>query len=115
MIPAAPTPPRRRRQPDSHAKANIRRICEVAHAADAQLLLVAVPRPSITARLTGSPYDHPLYAEFARELRLPLHAGGWAAVLADASLKADEIHANAAGYRRFAEGLQATARAAGLL
>jgi lysophospholipase L1-like esterase len=104
-----------RRLPEDETRANVRRICELARAAGAQVLLVAVPRPSLAARLTRSLDDHPLYAELAGELKLPLHTGGWSAVLADPALRADEIHANAAGYRRFAEGLQASARRAGLL
>jgi lysophospholipase L1-like esterase len=104
-----------RRLPEDQARANIRRLCEATRAAGAQVLLVAVPRPSVAARLTGSLDDHDLYAALADELQLPLHAGGWAAVLADAALRADPIHANAAGYRRFAEGLRDSARAAGLL
>ena len=59
--------------------------------------------------------DHPLYAKLADELKLPLHAGGWATVLGDEKLRADQIHANAAGYRAFAEGLAATLRSTGLL
>ena len=59
--------------------------------------------------------DHPLYARLADELKLPLHANGWAMVLGDETLRADQIHANAAGYRAFAEGLAATLRNTGLL
>ena len=44
-----------------------------------------------------------------------MHAGGWARVLGDEQVKADQIHANAAGYRVFTEGLVTTLRAMGLL
>jgi acyl-CoA hydrolase len=50
----------------------------------------------------------------AAELALPLHAGGWAHVLGNEQLKSDQIHANAAGYRAFAEGLATSLRATGL-
>ena len=54
--------------------------------------------------------------DFLRRLpALPLHAGGWARVLGDEKLRSDQIHANAAGYRAFAEGLMATLRSSGLL
>jgi acyl-CoA thioesterase I len=36
-------------------------------------------------------------------------------VLGDEKLRSDQIHANAAGYRAFAEGLAATLRSTGLL
>ena len=83
-------------------------------AAPAQLLLIAVPRPTLAAAVIGRLDDHPLYAEVAQQLGVPLYEGGWAAVLADASLRSDAIHANAEGYRRFAEGLFGAARSAGL-
>jgi acyl-CoA thioesterase I len=59
--------------------------------------------------------DHPVYAQLANELKLPLHAGGWARVLGDEALKSDNIHANAAGYQVFAQGLAATLHAVGML
>jgi lysophospholipase L1-like esterase len=55
-----------------------------------------------------------MYEELAGELALPLHREGWASVLADEGLRSDRVHANAHGYRRFAEGVAATAREAGL-
>ncbi|MET4576692.1 GDSL-type esterase/lipase family protein [Ottowia thiooxydans] len=96
-------------------KDNIRLICEAATASGAQTLLVAIPQFSLLAASTGRLTDHPLYAELAEELKLPLHPNGWADVLADASLRSDQIHANAQGYRRFAEGLTAQLRGSGLL
>ena len=104
-----------RRQPEDAARRAIVRICEQVRAAGAQVLLIAVPRPTLAARFTGSLDDHPMYEAIATELKLPLHARGWADVLQDENLRADAIHANAAGYRRFAEGLAAAARSAGLL
>jgi acyl-CoA thioesterase-1 len=78
--------------------------------AGAQVLLVAVPQPSLTAAIGAGLSDHPLYARLADELALPMHAGGWVRVLGDAQLRSDQIHANAEGYRVFAEGLAATLR-----
>jgi lysophospholipase L1-like esterase len=56
-----------------------------------------------------------MYARVADELHVPLHAGGWSAVLGDEKLRSDAIHANAAGYRMFVEGLLASLRSAGLI
>lgn len=97
------------------AKETIRTICRTASASGAQVLLVAVPQVSLLAAGTGSLKDHPLYAELAQELKLPLHEGGWASVLSKPDWRADTVHANAQGYRRFAEGLLQTLRRAGWL
>lgn len=104
-----------RRLPEADTEAGLRRIVALSRAAGAQVLLVAVPRPTLAAAVGAGLSDHPLYARLASELALPLHAGGWAQVLGDEQFKSDQIHANAAGYRAFAQGLVATLRASGLL
>ncbi len=104
-----------RHLPEADTEANLRRIIALARAAGAQVLLVAVPRPTLAAAVGAGLSDHPLYDKLATELALPLHAGGWARVLGDEQLKSDQIHANAAGYRAFAVGLAATLRHTGLL
>ena len=104
-----------RRLPEADTRAQLQRAVELSRAAGAQVLLIAVPRPSAAAAFTGSLTDHPLYAEVAEALRVPLHRQGWSEVLSDATLRSDPIHANAAGYAAFAQGLVATARATGLL
>lgn len=96
-------------------EASIRRSVALARAAGAQVLLVGVPQPSLLAAAGASLADHPMYERIADELKLPLHGGGWARVLGDAALKSDQIHANAAGYRAFAEGLAARLAELGLL
>lgn len=103
-----------RRLPEADTREHIRRACEHIRAAAAQVLLIAVPRPSVAAAFTGSLSDHPLYGELAQTLKLPLHRQGWADVLADERLRSDTIHANAQGYAKFAHGLLASARATGL-
>jgi acyl-CoA thioesterase I len=104
-----------RRLDPAATEAAIRRAVALARDAGAQVLLVAVPRPTIAAAVGAGLSDHPLYAKLASELKLPLHEGGWAKVLGDDKLKADQIHANAAGYRAFAEGLAATLRTTGFV
>lgn len=103
-----------RKLPESDARAHVHRICQQALAAGAQVLLVALPRATLAAAL-GQPSDHALYAEVAADLNVPLQRGGWAEVLGQPALRADAVHANAAGYAQFARSLYATARAAGLL
>jgi lysophospholipase L1-like esterase len=104
-----------RRSDEAATEAALRRTIALVRDAGAQALLVAVPRPTVAAAVGAGLSDHPLYARLADELKLPLHKGGWAKVLGDEKLKSDQIHANAAGYRAFAEGLVATLRSSGLL
>ena len=104
-----------RRLPEADTAAHLRRIVAAARDAGAQVLLVAVPRPTLAAAVGAGLSDHPLYAKLADELALPLHADGWSRVLGDEQLRSDQIHPNGAGYRRFAEGLLPTLRAAGWL
>lgn len=103
-----------RRLPEADTRASVRRICELARESGAQVLLLAVPRPSVAAAFTGSLSDHPMYAEIAAELKLPLQAGGWASVLADESLRSDQIHANARGYAQMARKVYDALLASGL-
>jgi acyl-CoA thioesterase I len=103
-----------RRLPEADTRTNLQRTCEQVLAAGAQALLVAVPRPTLAAAAIGALSDHPMYAEVAEALKLPLVAGGWSAVLADESLRADAIHANARGYAQMARSVYDAARAAGL-
>jgi len=103
-----------RRLPEADTRANLRRTCEQVVTAGAQALLLAVPRPTLAAAAIGALSDHPMYAEVAEALKLPLVAGGWSAVLADESLRADAIHANARGYAQMARSVYDAARAAGL-
>ena len=103
-----------RRQTASDTRTRVRQICEQARAGGAQVLLVAVPELSLLAA-AGRLSDHALYEEIADELRIPLHRKGWSTVLADTRLRSDQIHANAAGYAQFAQGLVETLRDTGLL
>jgi lysophospholipase L1-like esterase len=104
-----------RRLPDADTEAHLRRSVTTIREAGAQVVLVAVPRPTVVAAFGAGLSDHPLYEKLAGELALPLHADGWARVLGDEKLRSDQIHANAAGYREFAQGLVATLRTVGLL
>ena len=103
-----------RRQNASTTRAQIRQICTDARASGAQVLLVAVPELSLMAA-AGRLSDHAMYEDIADELKLPLHAKGWSAVLASEGLRADSVHPNAAGYAQFVEGLVGTLKKTGLL
>lgn len=61
-----------------------------------QAVLIAVPEPGIFLDAA------PLYAELAQEHGVPLEADILSQLLADRSMKSDQIHFNEAGYRRMA-------------
>ena len=103
-----------RQLPEADTRANIIAICTQALGSGAQVLLVAVPKVSMVAAL-GQMSDHPLYADIAAELNVPLQREGWSKVLGDSKLRSDAVHANAQGYVQFAHSLHSTAVAAGLL
>lgn len=103
-----------RRLPESDTRRHIQAICEQIRASGAQTLLIAVPALSMRAAL-GSPADHPLYADLARSLRLPLFADGWSRILARSEWRSDAVHPNATGYAHFAHALADWARQNGLL
>ena len=73
-------------------------------AADIQVVLIAQPYFS-TSALFGKASDNPIYKEIAAAEKVPLYAGGWSEILSNERLKSDQIHANPAGYRQFAQGL----------
>ena len=103
-----------RRQSASATRANVLKICADAKASGAQVLLVAIPELTVLATL-GQLSDHGMYEDIAKELGIPLHRKGWSTVLADASMRSDQIHANPAGYERFTLGLVDTLKDTGLL
>jgi lysophospholipase L1-like esterase len=103
-----------RQVPETETRTNLAAMLDDIGAAGAQPVLIAVPRPAVMAALLRSLDDHPLYEALAEERRVPLFASGWSGVLSDPALKADQIHANAAGYERFARQLHGYLRDAGI-
>ena len=103
-----------RKLPESDTHAHVHAICKQSLDAGAQVLLVAVPRATVAAAL-GQMTDHALYAEVAKDLKIPLQREAWGEVLAQPDLRADAVHANARGYAQFARSVQGTAAAVGLL
>ena len=65
--------------------------------------LVAIPAKSMSGALFGSLSDHALYVELATENELALIPNAVSAVLSDAALRSDRIHANNAGYAHIAQ------------
>ena len=102
------------RLPESGTRENIRKMVAMIRAADVPAVLVAIPHFT-TGALLGMVSEHPLYAELADELDVPLLQGAWAEILGDKDLKSDAVHANAAGYRLFAEKLAGFLKKLGLV
>ena len=91
-----------RRLPEEQTRANISQIITTVQAENIPVVLIAVPQLSVGA-LFGSLSDSPLYQDLAKQHQVPLMEDGWSQILSDKSLKSDQIHANAEGYRLFAE------------
>src|SRR5574340_1529022 len=98
-----------RKQPEATTENNLRLLVQTIRASGAEVVLVAVPEP----KLFGGAPD--FYARVAKEMRLPLEDDVFNDVLKDNRLKADPIHANAAGYRVVAERLAELLRETGAL
>lgn len=89
--------------PDT-TRANIVATIDTLQSNNIDVVLIAEPYFS-TSALFGKASDNPLYEDIAEAEGILLYSDGWSTVLSDEALKSDKIHANAAGYRQFAEGL----------
>jgi acyl-CoA thioesterase I len=89
-----------RRMDSVETRRNLAEMVALARAREIEVLLVAVPAPTLL-RLR----NEPLYAELASELRIPIEEHSLAHVLSQDDLKADPIHPNADGYRYLAESI----------
>ena len=99
----------------SRVKEYLRAMIREALASGATVALVAVPRLSLLRASVGALTDSPIYAELAEEEGLVLVPNIFSEVLSDSGLRADEIHPNARGYGRLAQGIKTVLTARGLL
>jgi len=104
-----------RRIPEAQVKENIRNILRMVKQAGVPVVLVSVPSFSIMGAAVGSLSDAELYEQLAKEEEVPLVPKVFAGILSDSSLKSDQIHPNAAGYRLMANSIAASLRKTGLL
>jgi acyl-CoA thioesterase-1 len=86
-----------RRLPSAEAAANLRAMIRLAQSRGIDVLLIGTPEPGLT--LTPASF----YAEIAKEFRIPYEGEVLGKILRDSSLKADQVHPNAAGYRLMAQ------------
>lgn len=99
----------------ARTEANLVELVARCRAADARVLLIAVPRPSVFAAAARALSDHPVFEAVGRRSGTPVLADAWSDVLSTPALRADPIHANAQGHERFAVLLTARLRELGWL
>jgi len=98
-----------RRLPKAEAAANVRAMIQLAKSRGVEVVLIGTPEFGFLL----SPPD--FYAEIAKEFRIPYESDVLGKILRDSSLKADQIHPNALGYRLMAERVYAMLQKAGAL
>ena len=104
-----------RRRSQKAVKEDIRAILSAIRGVGVAALLIAAPEPSLLAAVAGRPSDAPIYAELAREEKVPVIEDVFSDILAKPEWRADPVHPNAAGYREMAERLAQAMRKLGVL
>jgi len=98
-----------RRLPKAGAAANVRAMIQLAKSRGVDVVLIGTPEFGFLL----SPPD--FYAQIAKDFRIPYEGDVLGKILRDSSLKSDQIHPNAAGYRLMAERVYAMLQKAGAL
>ena len=97
------------RQMDRAAmRANLATMIREIRSRGVGVVLLGVPEPKLLSLHAEASYE-----ALAAEFKLPLMRDRIAEVLSDRSLRSDQIHPNAAGYRKIAEGVYALLQKAG--
>ena len=96
-----------RRLPKANAAENLRAMIRLAKARGIDVLLIGTPEPGFTVTAAA------FYAEIAKEFRIPYEGEVLGKILRDGSLKSDQIHPNAQGYRLMAERVYELLRKSG--
>jgi acyl-CoA thioesterase I len=95
------------RLPKTAAAENLRAMVRLAKERGVEVALIGTPEFGFML----SPSE--FYAEIAKEFRIPYEGDVLSKILRDGSLKADQVHPNAQGYRLMAERVYALLRKAG--
>jgi acyl-CoA thioesterase-1 len=98
-----------RRMGDEQAAGNIREMIRLARDRNIKVVLIGVPKLSITLSTAK------FYKKIADEFSIPYDGNILNKILKDNSLKADEIHPNARGYRMLAESVAELLRKSGAI
>jgi lysophospholipase L1-like esterase len=97
------------RQPKAQAAENLRAMIRLAQSRGVEVLLIGTPEPGFT--LTPPAF----YAEIAKEFDIPYESEVIGKILRDSTLKSDQIHPNAQGYRLIAERVAELLRKSGAI
>ena len=103
------------RQSAQATQDNLSQAIALVKAQGAQVVLQAIPQPSLMAAAGATAQDHPLYATLAKQHQVPLIEGLWGPILAQDHLRADQVHANAQGYAAFAKAQRQALQQLGLI
>jgi lysophospholipase L1-like esterase len=98
-----------RRLPVAEAAANVRAMVQLAQSRGIPVVLIGTPEPGFT--LTPAAF----YTEIAKDLRVPYEGNVLTKILRDGTLKSDQVHPNAAGYKLMAERVHELLKKAGAL
>jgi lysophospholipase L1-like esterase len=96
-----------RRLPAAEAAANVRAMVRLAQSRGIEVVLIGTPEPGFS--LTPAAF----YGEIAKEMRIPYEGEVLTKILRDSTLKADQVHPNAQGYRLMAERVYELLKKAG--
>ncbi|HHO65895.1 MAG TPA: arylesterase, partial [Epsilonproteobacteria bacterium] len=96
------------KKPMEELKQNLKTMIRMAKKKNIDILLVSVPNIGLFGL---SPLK--LYEEVAEEENIPLLSGMLADILSQPSLKNDQIHPNASGYKKMAEQIYETMKEQG--
>lgn len=95
-----------RHQNREETKANLHRMIASVKERGIDLILIGVPEPGLLVSTA------PFYRGLAEEFMVPYDEDIIREILTDRALKSDQVHPNAAGYRRLAEAVAALIRGA---
>ena len=97
------------RLPKEKAAENLRAMIRLAKARGIEVLLIGTPEPGFAVTPAA------FYGEIAKEFRIPYEGDVLGKILRDSSLKADQVHPNAKGYRLMAERVADLLRKSGAI
>ena len=97
------------RLPKAKAAENLRAMIRLAKSRGIDVLLIGTPEPGLTLSAAA------FYGEIAKEFHIPYEGEVLGKILRDVSLKSDQVHPNAQGYRLMAERVHELLKKAGAL
>jgi acyl-CoA hydrolase len=102
------------RRSGNDVKQDLKVLVDAVRSSGAQAVLVGVPSLSLLAVVAGKPDDSSIYGELGKEAGVPVISDVFSDVLSQPDLRADQIHPNAAGYRKMADGIHSALKQLGL-